>query len=71
MDLVLKVDYVFAVIFLSLKEIHDHMDGTNSLVAQARRRVTLLVRSGSWKIYLYLFLFCFFVFLVIYFVIIR
>lgn len=49
-----------------LKELHDNMDGTNSLVAQARRRVMLLARSGSWKIYLYLFLFALFIFFVIY-----
>ncbi|CAF0879891.1 unnamed protein product [Rotaria sp. Silwood1] len=54
-----------------LKEIHDNMDHTDSLVAQARRRVVLLARSGSWKIYLYLLLFALFVFLVIYFLIKR
>lgn len=47
------------------------MENSNSLVAQTRRRVILLARSGSWKIYLYLLLFAFFVFLVIYFVIKR
>lgn len=47
------------------------MEDTQSLVGQARRRVMLLARSGSWKIYLYLLLFAFFVFLVIYFLIKR
>ena len=47
------------------------MENSNSLVAQARRRVILLARSGSWKIYLYLLLFAFFIFLVIYFLIKR
>jgi hypothetical protein len=47
------------------------MENSNSLVAQARRRVVLLARSGGWKIYLYLFLFALFVFLVIYFLIRR
>jgi hypothetical protein len=47
------------------------MENTNSLVGQARRRVMLLARSGSWKVYLYLFLFALFVFLVIYFLIKR
>jgi predicted RNA-binding protein with EMAP domain len=54
-----------------LKELNDNMENTNSLVGQARRRVMLLARSGSWKIYFYLFLFALFVFLVIYFLIKR
>ncbi|CAF1064340.1 unnamed protein product [Adineta ricciae] len=54
-----------------LKELNNHMDHTDSLIGQARRRVILLARSGSWKIYLYLILFALFVFLVIYFLIKR
>ena len=47
------------------------MDHNDSLLSQARRRVVLLARSGSWKIYLYLILFAVFVFLVIYFLMKR
>jgi len=54
-----------------LKELHNNMEDTSSLVGQARRRVILLARSGGWKIYLYLLLFALFVFLVIYFLIKR
>ncbi|CAF1064145.1 unnamed protein product [Adineta ricciae] len=54
-----------------LKELNSHMDHTDSLIGQARRRVILLARSGSWKIYLYLILFALFIFLVIYFLIKR
>ena len=54
-----------------LKELHGQVDQADTLVAQARRRVILLARSGSWKIYLFLFLFSLFVFLVIYFLMRR
>ncbi|CAF1531606.1 unnamed protein product [Adineta ricciae] len=53
----------------STAELSGHSDLMSSLtnrVGQAQRRVKLLSRTGSWKLYYYLIMFSLFVFLIIY-----
>ncbi|CAF0857963.1 unnamed protein product [Adineta steineri] len=52
-----------------LKNYDTAMNHASDLVNHTRRRVQLLFKNGSWKIYYYLIFFSLFIFLVIYLII--